>query len=359
MAIHEVGEHEGHNYFSMDFIAGRAWTSLSSENPLPPRESMRTLEQIAEQSIAPINRALDHDLKPSNVLIDLHDVPVVTDFGLAKQVESDSDLTASGAARFAQLHVSRASPGAYQDARAASDVYSSATFYELLTGRPPFRAESPAATMHQVVHSEAVSPRMLNPSIDRDVDTICLKCLEKEPSRRYESAGPWLTISPVSWRAGRSRRGRSAVRRDSGAGASEIRRWPDWLRPFSCCWCWAPAFPHRWRSWHIARRSGQPRRPSGQLVAEVRTSQEAATREAEDSGRLADRGDSASVLKGLDSPLLVRYGDPVQRELWYVEALTALNRDKEAAEAVEQLASGKVAGKRAGEIMLLHGDVFG
>ena len=133
---------------------------------------------------------LHRDLKPSNILIDSHDQVRITDFGLAMRVEGGNDLTRTGQIvgtpsymppEQAQGNRSLIGPG--------SDVYSlGAVLYECLTGRAPFRADSVLKTIEQVIHAEAASPRTLNAAIPRDLETICLKCLEKEPHRRYGTA---------------------------------------------------------------------------------------------------------------------------------------------------------------------------
>ena len=191
VAIHEVGEHNGQHYFSMDFIEGRSLSEIARERLLLPRTAARYVEQVAEAiHYAHQQGTLHRDLKPANILIDAADEPHVTDFGVAKRIEGDSDLTASGEILGTPNYMPpEQAAGRQQEVGPTSDVYSlGATLYDLLTGRPPFRAATPTATLLQVLHSEPVSPRMLNPALDRDLETICLKCLQKERSRRYASA---------------------------------------------------------------------------------------------------------------------------------------------------------------------------
>lgn len=191
VAIHEVGEHDGQQYFSMDYIKGRNLAEVVREGPLPARQAARYVKTIAEAIHFAHQRGILHrDLKTSNVLLDLFDQPRVTDFGLAKQMKADSDLTLSGQVL--------GSPNFMPPEQAASkhgqvgppsDVYSlGAILYYLLTGRPPFTAETLADTLQQVCQREPAPLRLWNPSVPRDVETICLKCLEKEPRRRYPSA---------------------------------------------------------------------------------------------------------------------------------------------------------------------------
>ncbi len=206
VAIHEVGLHEGQHYFSMDFVDGKNLAELVREGPLSARQAAQYIQVIADAIHYAHEKGILHrDLKPSNVLIDPFDQPRVTDFGLAKkfgvspsggkdaqtaEVGTPNDLTQSG-----QL---LGSPNFMPPEQAAarrgkigphSDVYSlGAMLYHLLTARPPFVAETVAETLQQLLDAEPVSPRLLNSSVPRDLETICLKCLEKEPGRRYESA---------------------------------------------------------------------------------------------------------------------------------------------------------------------------
>jgi WD40 repeat protein/tRNA A-37 threonylcarbamoyl transferase component Bud32 len=191
VAIHEVGQHAGRHFFSMDYIEGRSLAEFARETPLSPHAAASLVKTIADAVQAAHDHGILHrDLKPSNVLIDAHGQPHVTDFGLAKRLEGDSQLTGTeqilGTPSYMPPEQGR---GDRRQIGFASDVYSlGAILYELLTGRPPFRGESPVATIRQVLESEPVSPRRLNPAVSRDLETICLKCLEKEPAKRYATA---------------------------------------------------------------------------------------------------------------------------------------------------------------------------
>jgi serine/threonine protein kinase len=191
VAIHEVGEHEGQHYFSMDYIDGSSLADLVRENPLPARRAARYVAQVAEAIHYAHEKGTVHrDLKPSNVLIDANDEPHVTDFGLAKRLTGGSDLTGTGQVLGTPSYMPpEQAAGKRGEVGPLSDVYSlGAILYELLAARPPFRAETPLDTVLQVLGSEPASPRLLNVNVPKDLETICLKCLHKEPRRRYASA---------------------------------------------------------------------------------------------------------------------------------------------------------------------------
>lgn len=193
VAIYEIGEHEGSHYFSMEYVEGQNLADAARENPMSARTiatRMRTLARAVHY--AHQRGVLHRDLKPSNVLIDRAGNPRLTDFGLAKRFEHGSDVSASASGNLVgtpnymppeQADSERGSVGP------ASDVYSlGAILYHLLTGRPPVVADSLEATLLAVLNDEPIAPRLLNRSVPRDLETICLKCLQKNPLRRYQSA---------------------------------------------------------------------------------------------------------------------------------------------------------------------------
>jgi len=191
VAIHEVGEHGGQHYFSMDFVAGRDLGALVKDGPVSPQVAARYVRIIAEAiHFAHQRGTLHRDLKPQNVLIDAADQPRITDFGLAKLMTDDSRMTQSGVIMGSPSYMPpEQAAGRQADIGPASDVYSlGAMLYELVTGRPPFRGTTAMATLHEVLETEPVAPRRLKGDVPPDLETICLKCLEKSPTARYSSA---------------------------------------------------------------------------------------------------------------------------------------------------------------------------
>jgi WD40 repeat protein/serine/threonine protein kinase len=192
VAIHEVGFAEGQHFFAMDYVEGLTLAQHVAKGSLPVRDAARYLRTIAEAiHFAHERNVLHRDLKPSNVLIDsATDQPRLTDFGLAKRLESETDLTVSGQVLGSPNYMSpEQAVGKRGTVGKQSDIYSlGAILYHLLTGRAPFQGETLTDVLHQVVNDDPISPHLLTPRVPRDLETICLKCLEKEPSRRYQTA---------------------------------------------------------------------------------------------------------------------------------------------------------------------------
>ena len=192
VAVHDVGDCDGQHYFTMEYIAGTSLDRRLVQGPLACRAAARYVRILARAvAYAHKQGILHRDLKPSNILIDVEDEPHVTDFGLAKRLgPASSGQTRSGAILGTPSYMSpEQAQGKTNELGPSCDVYSlGAILYELITGRPPFRAETPLDTVMQVIDHQPVPPRLLNPKIDHDLETICLKCLEKNPQGRYASA---------------------------------------------------------------------------------------------------------------------------------------------------------------------------
>ena len=219
--IFESGLHEGHPFLAMEFLPGGSLKEWIHRGLLSSKRIAKILSELARGIQATHDRGIIHrDLKPSNVLICRAGTAKITDFGLARFLESEERLTRSGAALGTPSYM--APEQAIGNNRAigpTTDVYGlGAILYELLTARPPFVGELPLAVLHQVIHNSVVSPRQLNPAVPVELETICLKCLEKQPSQRYASAaeladdldrylaGEAILARPPSWLTSLQRR---------------------------------------------------------------------------------------------------------------------------------------------------------
>jgi eukaryotic-like serine/threonine-protein kinase len=250
--IYEIGEHEGQHYFSMGLIEGpnlrEALARQSNRSSVSSGQSERNPERWPLSSwvklVSTIARAvhyahqrgvLHRDIKPSNILLNSAGEPHLTDFGLAKLVQKESTLTHTNAVMGTPAYMSpEQARGETKDVTTAADVYGlGAALYETLTGSPPFAGGTSLETIRQVLEKEPRRPSIFNPKVDRDLETICLKCLEKEPNRRYSSAEAfandldhWLRSEPIAARpAGNYERVKKWVRRRpaiAGLGALSL-----------------------------------------------------------------------------------------------------------------------------------------
>jgi serine/threonine-protein kinase len=188
--VYEFGEVNCQLFYSMDYVDGPSLESRLADGPLGGKAAAGYLLPIAHA----IQHAHEHgilhrDLKPSNILLDSHHRPHVTDFGLAKRLGLDSGPTCTGQILGTPSYMAPEQAAGSKELTQRTDVYGlGAVLYTMVTGRPPFQAESPLDTIIQVTEREPAPPRLLNPNIDRDLETICLKCLEKSPGDRYANA---------------------------------------------------------------------------------------------------------------------------------------------------------------------------
>ncbi|MCC7376839.1 MAG: protein kinase [Verrucomicrobiales bacterium] len=231
VSVFEVGECEGQHFFTMEMVEGRSLASLLQSGPLPPHSAAVYLKALAEAVAHAHAQGIVHrDLKPSNILIDLFDAPRITDFGLARRLDGTGDLTLTGHILGSPNYLApelldgrrsgtRSTEGVghpgvesslppIEGGSALTDLFSlGAVLYECLTGRAPFLGATLEETLLRVRDTDPVPPRLLQARVPRDLETICLKCLEKDPLRRYESAaalarelGRFLEGHPISAR---------------------------------------------------------------------------------------------------------------------------------------------------------------
>jgi serine/threonine-protein kinase len=190
--IYEVGEQEGLPYFSLEFVDGGSLAQKCAGKPQPDKEAAQMVETLARgMHHAHTHGVVHRDLKPANILLTSVGSPKITDFGLAKRLEGESSSqTRSGAILGTPSYMApEQALGEVHQVGPLTDVYSlGAILYELITGRPPFLAANPMDTVMQVVREEPVPPKQLQPAVARDLETICMKCLQKEQAKRYPDA---------------------------------------------------------------------------------------------------------------------------------------------------------------------------
>jgi serine/threonine-protein kinase len=222
--IYEVGERDGACYFGMGFIEGGQLDEAVKRAPMSIRQSAELIAKVARTvHYAHEHGILHRDIKPGNILLDQQGEPHLTDFGLARLVESESTVTCTLEVLGTPSYMApEQAAGNNAQLTCATDVYSlGAVLYQLLTGHPPFAGGTTYETIRLLLDTEPRRPRLLNAKIDRELSTICLRCLEKDPKRRYSSAlalaedlEHWLKHEPIcAKRSGFFTRGRKWVRR--------------------------------------------------------------------------------------------------------------------------------------------------
>jgi len=191
VSIYEIGEDRGQAYLSMALIKGPSLASLLVEAPIPPKKAAQWMLQVTRAvAYAHWLGIIHRDLKPANILLDPSGRVFVTDFGLAKMLGQESGITHTGQIMGTPSFMPpEQAEGKAGQVGPASDIYSlGATLFCLIIGRPPFQSASVVETLKQICELEPISPRQINPAVDRDLDTICMKCLQKVPARRYPTA---------------------------------------------------------------------------------------------------------------------------------------------------------------------------
>ncbi len=205
--IYEVGEHEGLLFLCLEYCSGGSLADNLGSGPLPPEQAARLMEQIAQAVHAAHQRGIIHrDLKPANVLLFEDGTPRVADFGLAKRLDEQGQTPPRAVLGTPSYLAPEQAGGQSGQVGPAADIHAlGAIFYECLTGRPPYKAASALETLRQVMRSHPLPPRKLNGSVPRELETICLKCLEKNPARRYPTAealaddlARWQASEPIS-----------------------------------------------------------------------------------------------------------------------------------------------------------------
>src|ERR1051325_1794360 len=223
--IYEIGERDGQCYFSMKFVEGGQLDDVVKQTPISIHQAVELVAKLART----VHHAHEHgilhrDIKPGNILLDKKGEPHLTDFGLARLVESESTVTRTVEVLGTPSYMApEQAAGNNAKLTSSADGYGlGAVLYQLLTSHPPFAGGTTYETIKLLLETEPRSPRLLNAKIDRDLSTICLKCLEKDPQRRYPSAlalaqdlEHWLKHEPISARpTGIFARGRKWVRRN-------------------------------------------------------------------------------------------------------------------------------------------------
>ncbi len=201
--IFEIGQHGGQHFFSMKYIEGGSLADRLEELRKEPRSAIELLTKVVRAVHHAHQRGILHrDLKPANILIDEKGYPLVSDLGLAKHLRGNSDVTNTGAILGTPRYMSPEQASGTSEVTTAADIYSlGAVLYQILVGRPPHEGDTPLEVIKNVLDEKPTRPRDIESTVDRDLELICLKCLEKEPEVRYSSAAA-LAEDLESWQAG-------------------------------------------------------------------------------------------------------------------------------------------------------------
>jgi serine/threonine protein kinase/tetratricopeptide (TPR) repeat protein len=404
--IYEVGDHGGLPFFSLEFVAGGSLHDHLQGKPQPPRQAAELVAVLAETVHYAHQRGVIHrDLKPANILLqeersqsrkdakkdqeekDKEEIPgpsllssfaplrlcerssflpKITDFGLAKQIDQSSDPTASGAIVGTPSYMPpEQARGQVREIGPAVDVYAlGAVLYELLTGRAPFLADTPLNTVLQVLVDDPVPPSRLQPHLPRDLETICLRCLEKEPARRYRSAqaladdlrrflnGEPITARPVGTA---ERAWKWAKRRPAVAALSAAMLLLAALGFVLVTALW-------WRAENNAVAAGKASEAAHEAEVQARASEQDVRRllaqSYEQAAQLAlQRGDWWAALKNFDKALDAGHPDSPRLRLNRVRAWSALHKVAEANEELGRLAGRGDLGDEAGSVLLWEADL--
>jgi WD40 repeat protein len=327
--IHEIGAHAGLSYLALEYVDGGTLAQKTAGVPQPPREAARLVELLARAvQHAHQNGIIHRDLTPGNVLLSADGAPKLTDFGLARSVHDPQKITATGAIVGTPGYLApEQAQGDPTGVSPATDVYSlGAILYSLVTGRPPFQASSPLKTILETVAREPVPPNRVRPGIPFDLETICLRCLHKEPGRRYATAADlaedlrrFLADEPIRARpVSRAERAWKWVRRNRAVSLASAGVLLTLLAGTAVSTLFA-----------LSTRREADRAAANEALAIQRTSEVAAER---DSVRAAERESRQRMIRLniMNGTLSLDAGEPAAALLWFHQAWEVARPDRDA-----------------------------
>jgi serine/threonine protein kinase len=357
--VHEVGEHQGHPYLALEYVEGGTLSDRLRAGPLAARPAAELVERLARAVQAAHEKGVVHrDLKPANVLLTRDGTPKVTDFGLAKRLDAQTATEAGAILGTPAYMAPEQAGGNTAEVGPAVDVWAlGVVLYECLTGRPPFQGPTATDTIRRVLSDELAPPRQLAPSVPRDLDTICLKCLRKGPAQRYATAAEladdlqrFLQGEPIRARPlGSSERAWRLARRHS-ALSLVLLAGVTMLLVVAACLAWSS-----YRSYRLMAEVNQVQRPLQQLSDRIRYLDEVLTSSALLASATGDPSWEArhrAHVSQLDAALqeAVRLAPEAEQPLAEVESANA------ELVAIETEAFDRARrGKRAEAWQLLHG----